>query len=83
MPTINLPYMNCSDHVNRLLLESWPDLGAQVAAGYFRRGDGKWQFSLRSTAPFDCSEIAKRFGGGGHPQAAGFTVDRLPWEVKP
>jgi oligoribonuclease NrnB/cAMP/cGMP phosphodiesterase (DHH superfamily) len=30
--------------------------------------------SLRSVAPFDVSEIAKRYGGGGHAQASGFTM---------
>ena len=35
-------------------------------------------WSLRSRAPdgVDVSEIAKRFGGGGHKHAAGFTVPR-------
>lgn len=30
--------------------------------------------SLRSNAPFDVSEIAKYYGGGGHAQASGFTM---------
>ena len=30
--------------------------------------------SLRSLAPFDVSEIAKHYGGGGHAQAAGFRM---------
>ncbi|MBP5988365.1 MAG: hypothetical protein KA538_14395 [Azonexus sp.] len=30
--------------------------------------------SLRSVAPFDVSVIAKRYGGGGHAQASGFTM---------
>ncbi|MFZ4539230.1 DHHA1 domain-containing protein [Propionivibrio sp.] len=30
--------------------------------------------SLRSVAPFDVSEIAKHYGGGGHAQASGFTM---------
>ena len=84
MPTINVPYMNCSDHVNGLLGSDhgYPELGpAAVAAGYFRRADGRWQFSLRSLAPFDCSEIAKSYGGGGHAQAAGFDVAVLPWDA--
>ena len=72
-PTINVPYMNCSEHVGRLLQET----GAPCAIGYFRRGDGRWQFSLRSIATFDCSVIAAAFGGGGHAQAAGFDVASL------
>lgn len=76
IPTINVPYMNCSDHVN-MLLEKFQD--APFAAGYFRRADGRWQFSLRSRPGFDVSEIAKRYGGGGHAQASGFDVETLPW----
>ena len=78
VPCINLPYMNCSEHVGELLKEH-PD--AAFAAGYFRRGDGRWQFSLRSRPGYDVAEIAKWYGGGGHAQAAGFDVLVLPWEV--
>ncbi len=75
--TINVPYMNCSDHVNALLTER----GGDFAVGYFRQLDGKWQFSLRSVGDVDVSEIAKQFGGGGHRNAAGFKTDVLPWET--
>lgn len=78
VPTINTPYMNCSEHVNGLL-EEHPD--AKFAVGYFRRGDGRWQFSLRSRGENDVSEIAKLFGGGGHRNAAGFDVPVLPWDA--
>ena len=33
-----------------------------------------WQYSLRSRSDFDVSEIAKKFGGGGHAKAAGFAT---------
>lgn len=78
VPCINLPYMNCSEHVHELLNEHE---NVAFAVGYFRRGDGRWQFSLRSRPGFDVSEIAKWYGGGGHAQAAGFEVLVLPWEV--
>jgi oligoribonuclease NrnB/cAMP/cGMP phosphodiesterase (DHH superfamily) len=40
--------------------------------------DGKlWVFSLYSKT-IDVSEIAKRYGGGGHRGAAGFQMDYLP-----
>lgn len=77
VPAINLPYMNCSEHVGALLGEH-PE--APFAAGYFRRRDGRWQFSLRSRPDFDVSEVAKMFGGGGHAGAAGFDVEDL-WRV--
>lgn len=42
---------------------------------------GKWNFSLYTTKDnIDCSKIALSFGGGGHTNAAGFTIDYLPWE---
>jgi oligoribonuclease NrnB/cAMP/cGMP phosphodiesterase (DHH superfamily) len=76
VPCINTQYMNISDHVGKLA-ERNPD--APFAAGYFRRSDGMWQFSLRSRGNFDVSEIAQRFGGGGHKNASGFQVATLPW----
>ena len=33
-------------------------------------------WSLRSRGDFDVSEVAKKYGGGGHKNAAGFTVPR-------
>lgn len=32
-----------------------------------------WKFSVRSKGDIDCLPIARRFGGGGHKNAAGFT----------
>ena len=46
-------------------------------AVFFRRPDGKWQFSLRSKGEFRVNDIAVQFGGGGHPNAAGFEIDDL------
>ncbi len=42
------------------------------AACYFDRADGRRQWSLRSKGDFDVSEVAQRFGGGGHRNAAGY-----------
>jgi oligoribonuclease NrnB/cAMP/cGMP phosphodiesterase (DHH superfamily) len=53
-------------------------LDTPFAAYYFDRADGKRQWGLHSRKDFDCSAIAKAFGGGGHKQAAGFTQDS-PW----
>jgi uncharacterized protein len=74
VPVVNAPYINTSELVG-LLAES-----AVFAVGWFQRGDGKYQYSLRSRGDFDVSELAKQFGGGGHRNAAGFTVDRLVHE---
>ena len=43
-------------------------------AMYFDTKEGGRVYSLRSHPEFDCSVVAKRFGGGGHAQAAGFNV---------
>lgn len=44
-------------------------------AAWFERGDGKIQWSLRSRdGGVDVSEVAKRRGGGGHRNAAGFEM---------
>lgn len=67
---LNIPYLNCSEVGNELAKL------ADVSITWFERGDGLVQFSLRSVAPTDVSEIAKQFGGGGHAQAAGFQMRR-------
>ena len=43
--------------------------------------DAKVSCSLRSNGDFDVSAIAKQFGGGGHKNAAGFTLpgDQVVW----
>lgn len=67
---VNAPYLNISDVCEELLTN------AEIGMGYFDRGDGLMQFSLRSKAPLDVSAIAKSYGGGGHAQAAGFEVSK-------
>lgn len=74
-----IPVINCTllfsevGHYMCNQLYSW--LGNNkpaFAACYFIRSDGKKQWSLRSIGNFDVSAIAKRHGGGGHKNAAGF-----------
>ncbi|MFI3156271.1 MAG: DHHA1 domain-containing protein [Methylococcaceae bacterium] len=46
--------------------------------------DGKkrrWAFSLRSIGDYDVGHLALGFGGGGHKNAAGFTLDNNPFLV--
>jgi len=66
---VNVPYQNASE-MGTVLLQRFPD--AVCAVGYFRRADGRWQYSLRSRSTFDVSTIATQYGGGGHAGAAGF-----------
>jgi phosphoesterase RecJ-like protein len=38
------------------------------------QSDGSVKLSLRAVAPYKVSNVAQHFGGGGHAQAAGATV---------
>lgn len=53
---------------------------ALFAAYYYDRADGRRQWGLRSRPGFDVSAIARQYGGGGHPTAAGFT-SLVPWPM--
>lgn len=66
VPVVNAPYINTSELVGHLA-KTYP-----FAVGWYQRSDGLYAYSLRSRGEFDVSDIAKRFGGGGHKNAAGF-----------
>lgn len=52
-----------------------------IVAPFYRNPDGKYTVSLYSSNPsVDCSEIAKKYGGGGHKGASGFSVYELPFK---
>jgi hypothetical protein len=57
--------------------------GAKFGAVYFQRDDFVWQFSLRSRSEFKVNELATKYGGGGHPQAAGFETNNLQGFIDP
>lgn len=44
-------------------------------ATYYINSSNKYVYSLRSIGNFDVAEIAKKFGGGGHKNAAGFSSE--------
>lgn len=68
VPVANLPYIFSSDAGNTMAQ------GEPFAACYYDKPEGR-EFSLRSAPDgIDVSEIAARFGGGGHKHAAGFRV---------
>lgn len=74
VPTVNAPLMFASDLAGELS-EGYP-----FAACYFDLPEGR-VYSLRShEGGIDVSEIAKKYGGGGHKGAAGF---RLPYGKVP
>lgn len=46
-------------------------------SAYFRMVDNKVRVSLRGKSNIDLSDIAKKFNGGGHKDAAGFNIETL------
>jgi len=68
IPVVNAPFTAISEVVGKLAED------ATFAVGWSLNADGKFHYSLRSRNGFDVSEVAKKFGGGGHAAAAGFTV---------
>lgn len=50
----------------------------------FYRKSGGWSVSMYNGdhgSSVDCAEVAKKYGGGGHEDAAGFFCEKLPFEV--
>lgn len=76
MPVVNAPWFYASELGNELASASV----TRVAATYHDDEDGRRKFSLRSVpgGP-DVSEIAAKFGGGGHARAAGFVAPYKGW----
>lgn len=64
----NAPYFAASEVAGELCET------AAFGACYFEVEKGRYQYSLRSRGDFDVSTIARKFGGGGHKSAAGFTT---------
>lgn len=64
----NAPYFAASEVAGELAEKTG------FGACYFEVEKDRFQYSLRARGEFDVSEIAKKFGGGGHKAAAGFTV---------
>ena len=75
VPVANLPYTLTSDAGHAMCntpYDGTNDL-PPFAACYWDTPEGR-VFSLRSVGNFDVSEIAKKYGGGGHKNAAGFRI---------
>jgi oligoribonuclease NrnB/cAMP/cGMP phosphodiesterase (DHH superfamily) len=73
---VNAPQVDISEVLAYLLEES----SSPFSMGWWQRADGSFNYSLRSradvTPSFDVSELAKRHGGGGHPNASGFQTEK-------
>lgn len=73
---VNSPVFN--SQIGHILVKRHPPLGLIWSAT-----SGAIRVSLRSKGNVDVSKIAKRFGGGGHKNAAGFSLKegaKLPWK---
>lgn len=71
---VYVPIVNATENISELgeaMCKAYPD--SPFSISYADRGNGLRSYSLRSTG-FDVSEVAKEFNGGGHPRAAGFTL---------
>jgi phosphoesterase RecJ-like protein len=54
----------------------------QAVALFRETADGRTKVSLRSRGSLDVERLSREEGGGGHKNAAGFTVDRALAEVR-
>lgn len=73
VPVVNCPRFFASEAANRLALES----RAGFAAAFVDMPDSR-KVSLRAVPSVEILSVAKSYGGGGHAQAASFTVP-LGW----
>lgn len=49
--------------------------GVEIGLLFTEKGDGKTKVNLRSQNEYDVSKMARGFGGGGHRNAAGCTLN--------
>jgi oligoribonuclease NrnB/cAMP/cGMP phosphodiesterase (DHH superfamily) len=77
MPIVNAPYINISELLQKLAEKE------AFSVGWYQRADGKFVYSLRSsaTSAVDVSDIARIYGGGGHKNSAGFLSELPPWKL--
>jgi hypothetical protein len=74
LPAINCVFpMDEKSHLIHLVYKKYPP----VAMSY-RYDEGEWKCSLRSNGSFDCTVLAKQFGGSGHPGSSGFAIKAEP-----
>jgi bifunctional oligoribonuclease and PAP phosphatase NrnA len=50
-------------------------VGVEAAFVLRERADGTVRVNVRSGGGFDASDFSRRFGGGGHARASGFTIE--------
>jgi phosphoesterase RecJ-like protein len=50
--------------------------GIEVSVFLYEKYSGQVKASMRSKSSYDVAALAGKFGGGGHPAAAGFKSDK-------
>lgn len=70
----NVPYLFASEVGNRLVADH------EFSITYFQMKNGDYKYSLRAKDEFDVSVLAEKYGGGGHPNAAGFSTPEQVWK---
>ena len=63
-----------SQHADTIVNYGLDTIGTTMALLAREAGDGKIKMSLRAKEPARVDDIAKKFNGGGHEQAAGITM---------
>ena len=64
-----------SEHADTLVNYGLDTIGTRMAMLAREADNGMIKFSLRAKEPDAINDVAQSFGGGGHPQAAGITMD--------
>lgn len=72
MPVFELPKEFGSDVCNYYLNNCNDEY--KCCAYFIQKKQNHWEWGLRSIGDFDVSLMAKKYGGGGHKNAAGFPV---------
>ncbi len=49
--------------------------GVVAGISVYQQKDGSMKISLRTTSEVDAAEVCRKFGGGGHPRAAGCNIN--------
>ena len=59
----------------------WNSQTYELMIAFCLTPEGHWKVSLYTTrTDVDCGQIARAYGGGGHPRAAGFQCQDLPFK---
>ena len=64
-----------SEHADTLVNYGLDTTGTMMALLAREDGDGRVKMSLRAREPYRVDDTAKAFGGGGHPQASGISMN--------